>query len=112
MSAQLCLSTPTFHRASRALPRWPALRTVWPETITDFPNPVHRLDDPSHLAKGWPIGSGPVESAYKTVVGLRLKGPGLRWCEPGSDGVCRLRALFLGEKGQWDAFWDERGTAA
>ena len=94
-----------------ALPRRPGLRKVWQETISYFQNHVHRMDYPSYLAKGWQIGSGPVESACKTVVGLRLKGPGMRWGEPGSDGVCHLRALFLGEKGQWDAFWDEWSTA-
>jgi hypothetical protein len=94
-----------------ALPRRPGLRKMWQETISYFQNHVHRMDYPSYLAKGWQIGSGPVESACKTVVGLRLKGPGMRWCEPGSDAVCHLRALFLSEKGQWDAFWDEWRTA-
>jgi hypothetical protein len=94
-----------------ALPRRAGLRQVWKDTITYFENQVHRMDYPSYLAKGWQIGSGPVESACKTVVGLRLKGAGMRWGEPGSDAVCHLRALFLGEKGQWDAFWDEWRTA-
>ena len=44
--------------------------------------------------------------------GQRLKGAGMRWGEPGSDGVCHLRALFLSEKGQWDAFWAEHRGAA
>ena len=46
-----------------------------------------------------------MESACKTVVGQRLKCAGMRWGEPGSEGVCELRALFLSEPGQWDAFW-------
>ena len=83
----------------------PSAREVWEETVTYFENQVHRMDYPSYVAKGWQIGSGPVESACKTVVGQRLKGAGMRWGEPGSDGVCHLRALFLSEKGQWDAFW-------
>ena len=58
------------------------------------------------------IGSGPVESACKRVVGQRLKCAGMRWGEPGSDGVCHLRALFLSEKGQWDAYWAEHRGAA
>src|SRR5262249_20332260 len=101
------------HEAGRAVlaelvglarPRRMALRKVWQDTITDFQNHGHRMDYPSYRAKGWQIGSGPVESACKTVVGQRLKGAGMRWGEPGSDAVCHLRALFLGEKGQWDAF--------
>ena len=80
-------------------------REVLRQTRTYFANQAHRMDYPAYLAKGWRIGSGPVESACKTVVGQRLKGAGMRWGERGSDGVCHLRALFLSERGQWDAFW-------
>ncbi len=90
----------------------PAARKVWRETTTYFENQVHRMDYPSYVAKGWQIGSGPVESACKTVVNQRLKEAGMRWREPGSDGVCHLRALFLSEKGQWDAFWARPREAA
>jgi hypothetical protein len=83
----------------------PSAREVWRETVVYFENQGHRMDYPRYIAKGWQIGSGPVESACKTVVGQRLKGAGMRWGEQGSDGVCHLRALFLSEKGQWDAFW-------
>ena len=68
-----------------------------------FTNQVHRMDYPRYRAKGWPIGSGPVEAACKQVVNQRLKGTGMRWGESGADAVCHLRALFRSEKGQWDA---------
>jgi hypothetical protein len=68
-------------------------------------NHVYRMDYPTYRAKGWQIGSGPVESACKRVVGQRLKGAGMRWGEEGADAVCRLRALFLSEPGPWEAFW-------
>jgi hypothetical protein len=70
-----------------------------------FGNQVHRMDYPSYRAKGWLIGSGPVEAACKQVVGQRMKGSGMRWGEAGADAVCHLRALFRSEKGQWDAYW-------
>jgi hypothetical protein len=70
-----------------------------------FTNQVHRMDYPSYRAKGWLIGSGPVEAACKQVVGQRMKGSGMRWGEAGADAVCHLRALFRSEKGQWDAYW-------
>lgn len=73
-------------------------------------NNVHRMDYPTYRSRGWAIGSGPVEAACKLVVGQRLKGTGMRWREPGSDAVCHLRALFLGQPGQWETFW--YGTAA
>jgi hypothetical protein len=40
-----------------------SVRQVHKATITYFENQVHRMDYPSYLAKGWAIGSGPVESA-------------------------------------------------
>jgi hypothetical protein len=70
-----------------------------------FGNQAHRMDYPSYRAKGWLIGSGPVEAACKQVVGQRMKGCGMRWGETGADAVCHLRALFRSEKGQWDAYW-------
>jgi hypothetical protein len=70
------------------------------------------MDYPEYVSRGWQIGSGPVESACKTVVGQRLKCSGMRWAEEGWDGVCHLRALFLSEKGQWEAFWKRPGKAA
>jgi len=76
-------------------------------TVGYFRNNVHRMDYPTYVARGWQIGSGPVESACKTVVGNRLKGSGMRWGKPGSNAVCRLRALFLSERNQWEAFWKD-----
>ncbi len=88
------------------VPGKPSAREVGQETLTYFTDQVHRMDYPRYRACGWQIGSGPVESGCKTVVGQRLKCAGMRWGEPGSEGVCQLRALFLSEPGQWDAFWD------
>lgn len=67
---------------------------------------LHRMDYPSYQALGWHIGSGPIESACKTVVGQRLKGPGMRWGEDGTDALCHLRALYKGEATQWAHFWN------
>jgi hypothetical protein len=75
-----------------------------------FRNQVHRMDYPSYRAKGWLIGSGPVEAACKQVVGQRMKGCGMRWGEAGADAVCHLRALFRSEKGQWDAYWHSKAA--
>jgi len=82
-----------------------AARALHEATVGYFVNQGHRMDYPAYQAKGWQIGSGPVESACKTVVGQRLKGAGMRWGEDGADAVCHLRALFRSEAGQWDAFW-------
>ena len=80
-------------------------RQVHGDVIKDFENQVHRMDYPSYLAKGWAIGSGPVESACKTVIGKRMKGGGMRWGEDGADEMSHLRALFASGDRQWDAYW-------
>jgi hypothetical protein len=86
-----------------------AVRAVHRQQVTYFHNQVHRMDYPTYVANGWQIGSGPVESACKTVVGNRLKGGGMRWGEPGADAVCRLRAAYLSDPTCWKALW---GAAA
>jgi hypothetical protein len=82
-----------------------AVREYYLTTVRSCETHLPRMDYPTYRAKGWPIGSGPVESACKRVVGQRLKGAGRRWGEDGAEAVCRLRALFLSEPGPWDAFW-------
>ena len=80
-------------------------RQTWSEVVRYFENQSHRMDYPSYMAKGWAIGSGPVESACKTVIGQRLKGSGMRWGQDGADSVSHLRALFKSGDHQWDAYW-------
>ena len=83
-----------------------AVRELHRQTVKYFRNHEHRMDYPTYVRNGWQIGSGPVESACKTVVGNRLKGGGMRWGEDGSDAVCHLRALYLSEPTCWDSFWN------
>ena len=83
----------------------PALQEVHRKQVTYFRNHCHRMDYPTYVANGWQIGSGPVESACKTVVGNRLQGGGMRWGKDGSDGVAHLRAVYLSEPACWQALW-------
>jgi hypothetical protein len=80
-------------------------REALAEVTRYFENQSHRMDYPGYVAKGWAIGSGPVESACKTVVGQRMKGAGMRWGTDGADSVSHLRALFKSGDRQWDAYW-------
>ena len=54
-------------------------------------------------ARGYPIGSGTVESACKRVIGARLKQAGMRWSKAGAQAVLNLRTQLL--SGRWDAVW-------
>src|SRR5262245_21364520 len=83
-----------------------AARQAQKEAGQHVRNNEHRMDYPHYLPQGWQIGSGPIESACKTVVGQRLKLAGMRSREYGTDNVCHLRALFKSEKHQWHAFWE------
>lgn len=100
----------------------PALRQRWEEQIDPsawsaerresyrqelqyFRNHEHKMDYPRYLARGWQIGSGPVESACKRVVTARLKGSGMRWSERGSGALCHLQAILLSQAGCWEQFW-------
>lgn len=89
----------------REVPRRREVRQRYAEVLGYIANNVGRMDYPYYISQGWQIGSGPVESACKTVVSARMKLAGMRWGEDGTDDVCHLRALFKSEKGQWDAFW-------
>jgi hypothetical protein len=90
------------------LPKGKAVRAAHAAAAQYLGNNVHRMDYPYYLAQGWHIGSGPVESACKTVVGQRLKLAGMRWREFGTDSMCHLRALLKSEQSQWDAFWERQ----
>lgn len=82
-----------------------AVRETHRKQITYFSNHAHRMDYPTYVSNGWQIGSGPVESACKTVIGNRLKGGGMRWSKTGSDAVAHLRAVYLSEPLCWSALW-------
>ena len=58
-----------------------AQRTDHATCLRYFQNHQHKMDYPRYVKNGWQIGSGPVESACKTVVGGRLKQAGMRWGE-------------------------------
>jgi len=63
--------------------RSPSQRAAHADCLRYFQNHQHKMDYPRYVKNGWQIGSGPVESACKTVVGNRLKGSGMRWGEAG-----------------------------
>jgi len=56
-----------------------------------------------YRAKGYPIGSGTVESACKRVITHRVRQSGMCWTEPGAQAVLTLRAELLSDR--WDEAW-------
>jgi hypothetical protein len=73
------------------------------ETIAYLEARLPQTQYPTFQAKGYPIGSGCVESAGKLLVEARLKRSGMRW-EPAN--VCPLLALRAARaSGRWAQTW-------
>ncbi len=63
--------------------------------------PYMRYDQ--YLARGWPIGTGVIESACGHLVKDRLQQAGMRWTKDGAHAILDLRAIRL--TNDWDAYW-------
>lgn len=61
------------------------------------------LDYADYRERGWPIGSGEVESAHKQLPQARLKLPGAAWNIENINPMLALRVLKA--NGWWDDFW-------
>ena len=56
-----------------------------------------RLDYAAARERGYPIGSGRIESACKLVVQQRCKGPGMRWEHEQANAVLHARCAWLND---------------
>jgi len=68
-------------------PELPALS----ESLTYLEKREAQMQYPLYLARGWPIGSGAVESGNKVVVEARLKGAGMHWALDNVNPMLALR---------------------
>jgi len=64
------------------------------------------LDYDSFESKGYPIGSGEIESAHKSIPQKRLKIPGASWHADSIDPMLALRILRADD--WWEDFWNQR----
>lgn len=53
-----------------------------------------------------PIGSGPMESAIRRVINLRLKGPGIFWHEDSAEAMIMIRSYYKAQR------WNELANLA
>jgi len=72
---------------------------------TFFTRNEHRMDYARFRRNGWPIGSGPVEAACKSVVKTRLCRSGMRWSRSGGQHILSLRTYVKSDR--WDAMWSQ-----
>ena len=61
---------------------------------------LEQMRYPEFKAMGLDIGSGPMESGCKNVIGSRLKGPGMRWRADNAATIAELRCQL--KSGSWD----------
>jgi len=64
---------------------------------------VH-MNYPEYRRRGWPIGSGVVESGVKQF-NKRVKGTEQFWSREGAEAILALRALWLSQDDRWDHYW-------
>jgi len=80
-------------------------RVILKRNVGYFRENAPHMDYPTYRKKGWPIGSGIVESAVKQV-GKRMKGTEKFWSMAGAESTMALIGYFLSEDGRWNRFWN------
>ncbi len=86
-------------------------RKVVENAAAYFHDHRRRMQYADYIARGLPIGSGPVEAAAKNIVQARLKRSGMRWSREGGQHVLDLRAYLKSKR--WDPMWQSlKGMAA
>jgi hypothetical protein len=73
--------------------------------ITYFTNHLDQMNYPIFIQKGYPIGSGVIEAACKTVVKHRFSASGMKWNIQIANGLLLLRTLVL-TNGRWEQAWN------
>ncbi len=74
------------------------------KVITYFKNHKHYMKYDHYLEKGYPIGSGVVESACGHLVKHRTEISGARWGIPGAEAILKLRSIL--KSNHWDEYWE------
>lgn len=86
--------------------RFSALRqTAFQAERTFFQRNRHRMTYARFRRQGWPIGSGPVEAACKSLVKTRLGRSGMQWSWAGGQHILQLRTWVKSHR--WESFWQE-----
>ena len=82
--------------------KWKDMR----KALKYFRDNVDRMHYDQYIEEGLFIGSGPVESGCKTVLGARLKQSGMFWSLRGAKGMIPLRTLE--KSGRFEEFFNYR----
>jgi len=66
--------------------------------LTYLENNEYRMKYDEYRKKGLMIGSGPIESAHRTLLQVRMKRSGQRWSDEGCDKMIKLRVALRSQK--------------
>lgn len=100
----------TLRRCRTRVPKTGNRRRTLDNAIVYFKKHKSRMRYVEFIARGLPIGSGPVESAAKNIVQARLKRSGMRWSREGGQHVLDLRSIL--KSGRWEPMWNTLLRAA
>jgi hypothetical protein len=81
----------------------PAAQTLWTH-IRYFEKYGETMNYPAYRAKGWPLGSGAVESACGQM-GDRVKHNRMRWTRRNADALHVVKAAICSGDGRWEKLW-------
>ncbi len=76
------------------------------KAVTYFKNHKRQMDYPAYRSQNYPIGSGVIEAACKTLIKQRLCLSGMRWKNRGAAAIIALRALEQ-TPSRWQQFWEK-----
>lgn len=65
-----------------------------------FQSNLHRMQYARSRKCNLPIGSGPMESAIRRIINLRMKGNGIFWLEENAEAMIMLRSFY--KAGRWN----------
>lgn len=80
-------------------------RALVHEQRTYFKRNGIRMPYATFLQNGWPIGSGPIEAACKTLIKTRLCRSGMRWSRKGGQHILHLRTYV--KSNRWETAWQQ-----
>jgi hypothetical protein len=81
----------------------PTQQTAIATTIRYYRRNAPYMHYDQYLARGWPIGTGVIESACGHLVKDRMEQAGMRWTKDGAHAILDLRAVRVTD--DWDAYW-------
>jgi hypothetical protein len=87
-----------FRQVRLLCPRSQPLPKVVREAVVYLFHNRQRMDYAAYRQAGYPIGSGTIESACKTVVQARMKLASMRWSRGGATAMLTLRSLSLSHR--------------